>query len=254
MTVRPRALVTGGGRRVGRAICLELAGSGFDVAVHYRSSAEPAQEVADACRAAGADAWIVGGDLGELADVQRVIDAVNERWDHVSLLVNNASVYDAVPFHEIDAAEWDRVQAVNLRAPFLLARGLLAALQAAPPRAIGAPAGQHGVVVQMCDIGADNPRPGYAHYSVSKAGLVMLVKAMALELAPAVRTVGISPGQVAWPPDYPSDKRERIRKRIPLLRAGTPHDVATLVRYVTLEGHYLNGIIVPVDGGLGKRY
>ena len=208
----------------------------------------------EACRSEGADAFTVKGDLGELEDVYGVVDAVKARWDHVSLLVNNASVYDPVPFDDIDADEWDRVQAINTRAPFLLCRGLLAELRQAPCDAIGAPEGQHAVVVHLCDIGADNPRPGYAHYSVSKAGLVMLVKAMALELAPAIRTVGISPGQVAWPPDYPDDKRERIRKRIPLLRAGTPHDVATLVRYLTLEGHYLNGIIVPVDGGLGKRY
>lgn len=252
--MRPRALVTGGGKRVGREICLELARSGFDVAVHYRSSAGPAEEVVAACEAEGAEAFSVRGDLAEIDQVQGIVDAVQARWAHLSLLVNNASVYDPVPFEEIDAAEWDRVQAINLRAPFLLCRGLLPQLRAAPPDALGAPEGQHAVVVHLCDIGADNPRAGYTHYSVSKAGLVMLVKAMALELAPAVRTVGISPGQVAWPPDYPADKRERIRQRIPLHRAGTPHDVATLTRFLACEGHYLNGVIVPVDGGLGKRY
>lgn len=254
MSERPRAVVTGGSKRVGRAICLELARSGFDVAVHHRSSAGAAEEVAEACRAEGADALVVRGDLAELGDVQHVIDEVRARWDHVSLLANNASVYDGVDFDDIDAAEWDRVQAINLRAPFLLCRGLLAELRAAPPGLIGAPEGQHGVVVHLCDIGADNPRAGYAHYSVSKAGLVMLVKAMALELAPAIRTVGISPGQVAWPPDYPEAKREAIRKRIPLQRVGSPEDIATLTRFLTLEAHYVNGVIVPVDGGLGKRY
>ncbi len=254
MTRRPAAVVTGGSKRVGRAICLELARSGFDVAVHYRSSPEGAEEVVEACQALGVDAFSVRGDLEHLEGVQAVLDGVTARWSAVSLLVNNASVYDPVPFDDIDAAEWDRVQAINLRAPFLLSRGLLPAMRAAAPSLIDAPDGQHGVVVHLCDIGADHPRPGYAHYSVSKAGLVMLVKAMALELAPAVRTVGISPGQVAWPPDYPEEKRERIRQRIPLQRVGSPEDIARLVRFLTLEGHYLNGTTVPVDGGLSKRY
>ncbi|MBX2801681.1 MAG: SDR family oxidoreductase [Myxococcales bacterium] len=251
---RPRAVVTGGAKRVGRAICLHLAQSGFDVAVHHRSGAEQAEEVAAQCRAAGADAFTVAADLAHTDQVQGLVSGVLERWDQISLLVNNASVYDPVPFEEIDAAEWDRVQAINTRAPFLLCRGFLSALRAADPSAIGAPAGQHGVVVHMCDIGADNPQVGYTHYSVSKAGLVMLVKTMALELAPAVRTVGISPGHVAWPPAYSDERRGRLASRIPLKRVGAPDDIARLVRFLTLEAHYVNGAIVPVDGGLGKRY
>ena len=109
-------------------------------------------------------------------------------------------------------------------------------------------------MVALCDIGADRPVPGYAHYSVSKAGLVMLVKALAVELAPQVRCVGVSPGQVAWPPDYPEDKRERLAQRIPMKRVGDPEDVATLVRFLALEGVYLNGVVVDVDGGLAARY
>ena len=183
-----------------------------------------------------------------------MVRAVTERWDSLHLLVNNASVFYPVPFERIDAAEWDRVLAINTRAPFLLSRGLLRHLRAADPAAVGAPADQHGVVVHLVDIGAERPVQGHAHYSVSKAGIAMLVKAMAVELAPAVRTVGISPGQVAWPDSYDENMRRRLSRRIPLGHAGTVEDVAKLVRFLTLEGHYLNGIIVPVDGGLGVRY
>lgn len=252
--MRPRAVVTGGGLRVGRAICEELARSGFDLAVHYNRSEAAAEEVAQRCRAHGADAFTVGADLAEVAPIERMLQQITDRWSCVHLLVNNASVYDPVPFAQIDAAEWDRVMAINLRAPFLLSRGLLDAMAASDPADLGAPAGQHGVVVQLCDIGAENPRSGYAHYSASKAGLVMLVKAMAVELGPTIRTVGISPGQVAWPPSYGEDKRARIAARIPLERAGTPEDIARLVRFLTLEAHYVHGATVPVDGGLGKRY
>lgn len=252
--MRPRAIVTGGARRVGRAIASELAQHGFDLAVHYHHSEAEAEAVAARCRAAGADAFTVGADLADLDAIDAMLARLTERWDRLHLLVNNASVYDPVPFEQIDAAEWDRVQAINVRAPFLLSRGLLPAMRATDPADLGAPDGQHGVVVHLCDIGADNPRPGYAHYSASKAALVMLVKAMAVELGPTIRTVGISPGQVAWPPSYDEARRARIRARIPLQRAGDPGDVARLVRFLTLEAHYVHGAIVPVDGGLSKRY
>ncbi len=242
--MRPRALVTGAGIRVGRAIALELARSGFDVAVHYHRSEAPATEVVQAAQQLGADSWLVQGDLSSVGGCAAVVDAVAARWDSLDLLVNNASLFEPVPFEHITAEQWQQQHDVNTRAPFLLSQGLLGRL-----RASGA-----GCVVHLCDIGAERPVAGYAHYSVSKAGLVMLVKAMAVELAPEVRTVGVSPGQVAWPEDYSEQKRERIRRRIPMGDAGTPQDVARLVRFLAVEGTYLNGVIVPVDGGLSQRY
>lgn len=251
---RPRALVTGAAARVGRATAVELAGAGFDVAIHCRSSADGADGALAEVRAAGGDGFIVQADLGTVDGCAAVVRAVSERWDTLSVLVNNASVFYPVAFDEIDADEWDRVLAVNLRAPFLLARGLLPLLRAADPAAIGAPPEQHGVVVHVVDIGADRPVAGHAHYSVSKAGLAMLVKAMAVELAPAVRTVGVSPGQVAWPPTYDEALRSRLERRIPVGRVGEPADVARAIRFLVTEAHYVNGAILPIDGGLGARY
>jgi pteridine reductase len=247
-------VVTGGAVRVGRAIALELAAAGFDLLLHFHTRAEDAERTAADCRALGADVDLVHGDLASVEGCEAVVRAARERWDALHLLVNNASVFYAVPFAEVDAAEWDRVLAINTRAPFLLSRGLLGLLRAADGAAIGAPPGQHGVVVHLVDIGGDRPVSGHVHYSVSKAGLAMLVKAMAVELAPAVRTVGISPGQVAWPESYDPDLRDRLARRIPLGRVGAPEDVARLVRFLTLEAHYVNGVVLPVDGGLGVRY
>lgn len=238
-----RALVTGAGGRVGQAIAVELARSGFEVAIHYRSSAAGAEHTLAECRAAGGDGWLVRGDVGTLDGCRHVVAAVSTRWDTLDLLVNNASIFAPVPFGEATLDDWSAMQDVNLRAPFLLSQGLLSRLRAA-----------EGVVVHMCDIGADRPVAGFAPYSVSKAGLVMLVKAMAVELAPQVRTVGVSPGQVAWPDDYPEEKRERLARRIPMKRVGTPDDVARLVRFLATEAPYLNGVVVPVDGGLSVRY
>lgn len=251
--MRSRALVTGAGRRVGRATALELAGSGFDVAVHYRSSEREAERVAASCRELGADAFTLRADLASAEQCAGLVDEVRARWDRLDVLVNNASLFRPVPFAELDCATWDEMLAVNLRAPFLLSRGLLGLLEAGGA-AIGAPEGQGGVVVHLCDIGAERPLKGHAHYSVSKAGLLMLVRAMAVELAPAVRTVGVSPGQVAWPPDYPPERRAKLLKRIPMGRVGAPADVARLVRHLVTEAHYVNGAVIPVDGGLGARY
>lgn len=240
--MRPTALVTGGAARVGRGIVEELANTGFDVGIHYRGSADDADAVAQTCREAGADAWTVRADLADPVQVESVAAAVHSRWKRLDLLVNNAAIFEAVPFADIDLAAWDRMQAINVRAPFLLSRGLLEPLLAA-----------RGLVVNLCDIGADRPVRGYAHYSVSKAGLVMLVKAMAVELAP-IRCVGISPGQVEWPNDYSEARRAALSKRIPLGRAGEPADIARLVRFLAQEGAYINGEIIAVDGGLSKRY
>ncbi len=252
--MRPRALVTGAAKRVGRAIALELAGSGFDVAIHFHRSKDDAARVADACRAAGAAAWIVGADLGSAEGCTALTDAVRDRWTSLHLLVNNASLFTPATFDKLDDADWDQMLAVNLTAPFRLSRDLLPQLRAADGAAIGAPDGQHGVVVHLCDIGSDRPLRHHAHYSASKAGLAMLVRAMAVDLAPVIRTVGVSPGQVAWPLNYSEEERTRQARRIPMGRVGTPEDVARLVRFLAVEGHYLNGVIVPVDGGLSCRY
>lgn len=237
------ALVTGAARRVGRAVALELARSGFDVCVHHRASGAEADEVVDAIRALGRDAFAVSADLERADGCAALVAAVTARWRTLDLLVNNASRFEPVPFEAIDDGAWSRMLGINLDAPFRLSRDLLPLLRAA-----------RGVVVHLCDIGADRPVKGYTHYSVSKAGLVGLVRAMAVELAPEVRTVGVAPGQVAWPEDYDAALRERLTRRIPMGKAGSPEDVARLVRFLAAEGTYLNGVVIPVDGGLSVRY
>lgn len=242
--MKPTALVTGAGARVGRATALELARSGFDLAVHYHRSAHDAEQTATACRALGADVFVVQGDLGTVSGCAGVVEQVTGQLSSLNLLVNNASSFEPLPFEQITTPDWERMLAVNLRAPFLLSRDLLPLLRAT----------SDALVVHLIDIGADRPVSGYAHYSVSKAGLQMLVKAMAVELAPAIRTVGVSPGQVVWPPDYGPELRASLTKRIPLQRVGTPEDIARLVRFLAIEGTYVNGEIIAVDGGLSKRY
>lgn len=254
MSGRARALVTGAGQRVGRAIAVELARAGFEVGVHYRSGRDGAEQTLALCREAGGDGWLVQADVARVEDCDRLVAEVRARWDTLHVLVNNASSFEAAPFESITLESWEAMLAVHARGPFLISQGLLPLLRAARSCAVGAAEGEGGLVVQLCDIGAERPVAGYAHYSVSKAALLMLMKAMAVELAPAVRSVAVSPGQVAWPPDYPDALRDKIARRIPMGRVGAVEDVARLVRFVACEAPYLNGVVLDVDGGLSARY
>jgi len=247
----PNALVTGAGRRVGRAIALDLAGAGFNIAVHCHRSEDAAEAVAAACRELGVEAFVVQADLSSAEGCRSLSNAVAAQWGSLDVLVNNASLFEPCAFESIDDQAWQEVMDVNLLAPARLSRDLLPLLRAPSD---GGAAGACGVIVHLCDIGAERPLSGYAHYSVSKAGLVMLVKAMAVELAPDVRTVGVSPGQVAWPEDYDAATRERLTARVPMGRVGTVEEVASLVRVLVTESTYLNGVVVPIDGGLSCRY
>ena len=251
---RPTALVTGASDRVGRAIAIELARSGFDLVLHHRNSQQKLSETAEACAQLGAGVHQVRADLAEPDQVEALADATQAAFGALSLLVNNASLFSPDPFEAITAESWARMLQVNLTAPFRLSQALLPALRAADPAWVGGPEGQGALVVHLCDIGSERPLVGYTPYSVSKAGLSMLMRSMAIELAPEVRCVTLSPGQVAWPPTYSQEKRAKLAQRIPMGRCGTPEDVARLVRFLTLEGHYLNGIDIPVDGGLAARY
>jgi pteridine reductase len=249
--MRRTALVTGAARRVGRAIAIELARSGFDVAIHYRSSVDEAREVASICEGYGAATLLVSGDLEDEGETRAVAAAVAARFDRLTLLVNNASLFVPEPFATTSLSDVGRMMAVHLEAPLLLAQGLLPQLRAA---AAADPELGSSLICNLCDIAADRPFRGYTAYSTSKAALVMLVRSMAVELGPEVRAVGVAPGHVAWPVDYDDATKLRMLARTPLGRVGTPEEAARLVRFLCLEGTYVNGDVVRIDGGLSCRY
>jgi pteridine reductase len=249
--MRRRALITGAGKRVGRAIALELAEHDIDICVHYRSSEEAAEEVAQACRAAGVEAFTARADLADADQTRALVEAVRERWDTLSLLVNNASLFASDSLEETSLEELRKLQAVHVEAPFLLVQGLVDRLRAA---AEADPGLESSLVVNLEDISLERPFKGFVAYSLSKAGLAMLTKVLGNELAPAVRAVGVAPGHVAWPPDYSEEDRKRYLRRIPMSRVGSPDEAARLVRFLLLEGTYINGDTVKIDGGLANRY
>lgn len=234
-----RAVVTGAAVRVGRAIAEALGAAGFDLVLHHNRS--PVDGLADGLRAAGRQVDTVSADLSTVAGCEAVIDAAMNTGP-VDVLVNNAALYSPADIADIDAAAWDRMQAVNCRAPFLLARGL------APALARSGLAGG-GLILNMADIGAERPAPGFVHYAVSKAGIVMLTKALAVELAPAVRCTAIAPGTVLAPTDLGPAQLARMRASIPAQRFGDPSDIARLVVFLATQAPYVSGQVWAVDGG-----
>ena len=233
-----KILVTGAARRVGRAIAWRLAQAGADLAIHYRNSKDEAAALNDRITAAGRRSCLIRGDLADRNGPQQIIAATADALGGLDVLVNNASVFSAMALDQFDADAWDRTMQVNVTAVAALchhARPLLEATGC-------------GCIVNLCDIAADRPWPGYLAYCVSKAGLVCLTKALARELAPKVRVNGLSPGIAVFPEDYDVARREKLIAKVPLGRAGTPEDVAEAVQFL-VSNDYITGQIIRLDGG-----
>lgn len=239
MEPSPRAaLVTGGARRVGRALALALARAGFDIAVHYNRSESEAQDTVREIESLGRRAVAISADLEDAAAVAPLIDATINALGRLDLLVNSASVFERAPVVDIDADAWDRVMAVNVRAPFLLSRAASAHL-----------ARNNGLIVNIADLSALQPWPSYAHHSVSKAGLVHLTRVLARAFAPAVRVNAIAPGTVLPPEDWDgNDSAGPGPDRRVVATAGTPEDVAKALLYL-VDSPFVTGEVLRVDGG-----
>ncbi len=231
------ALVTGGAVRVGRAIALALADHGFDIAFTFRSSGDEAVQTAADVEALGRVALAVRADLTEPESVDSVLTAVRERFGRLDVLVNSAASFEVRTLAEVDAAAWDRVMALNARAPHLLVRAAAPLLRQA-----------RGSVVNIVDLSAIQPWTDYAAHSVSKAALAHLTRLQARALAPEVRVNAVAPGAVLKPDDWPAERWEELAEAAPLRRTGSPRDVADAVLYFVRAG-FVTGQILAVDGG-----
>ncbi len=234
------ALVTGGGRRIGAEIVRHLARAGARVYLHYRNSKQDAEALADALRAERADVRPVHADLARPADIDALFDMIDAEGNGLDLLVANAGVYARGSLAGTTLETWEGCFAVNLAAAFHCAK------RAAPlMEARGA-----GCIVHVADIAGERAWPNHAAYCCSQAGLLMLTRVLALELAPRVRVNAVLPGTVLWPDDMGKEARTRITSRIPMRRTGRPADVAAAVRFL-LEQPFVTGETIRVDGGRG---
>lgn len=229
--------MTGGAHRVGRAIVLKLAASGFDAAFTYLSSEREAQEVIAIVRSQGRRCVAIKADLTQAAAIDQVYAAV-ESLGPLSVLVNSASIYKPDDSAAGPSLQSTNMWKIHVEAPLLLCRRFEKRLRE-----------MRGHVINMVDLLAERPWPKFLAYSASKAGLWNLTLGLARELAPEVTVNGIAPGVVEWPDDYPEAEREKYLKRVPLGRAGTPEDVAELVHFICTGGSYITGQIIRLDGG-----
>lgn len=234
-------LITGAARRVGACIARRLAAAGCDLLLHYRHSAAAAEALATELQGDHSiRAHLLGGDLADPGLPAQLIHEAVGHFGRLDGLVNNASLYQATPLDGLDIAAWERIQAVNLRAPLFLA------LAAAPHLRHS-----RGAIVNMGDIYAERPLAGYLPYSVSKAGLIALTRALAKELGPEVRVNTVSPGVALWAEsERPAEgDRRSILQRTALKREGSPEDIAGAVAYLLFDAPYVTGHNLVVDGG-----
>lgn len=235
------ALVTGGARRVGKAIALELARGGYDVVVHHSASDAEAEETVREIRALGSRAAVVKSDLMDPeAPARTIADAVSV-LGRLDALVNSAANMMRTPVEDVTVAEWERIFALNLRAPFFLARAARDHLRRA-----------RGAIVNIADLAAYETWPAYVPHGISKAGVVQMTRALARAFAPEIRVNGVAPGAVLLPDDWSEESAERLVATTPLGRLGSPEDVARAVAYL-LGAEYVTGEVLLVDGGRHVR-
>jgi 3-oxoacyl-[acyl-carrier protein] reductase len=238
-------VVTGASQAIGRGVALAFARAGANVAVHRRSNAEGAREVAEAIRALGSEAIAIGGDLRDAAVRESIIRETLRSFSRIDVLVNNAAAQPRAPFLEITPAELDEVIDSSLKTVFLMTQAAAKAMIAG---------GRGGAIVNITSIEAIDPAPLHSHYDAAKAGVAMLTKAAALELGRSgIRVNAVAPGLVdreglaeAWP-----DGVARFLKTAPLGRLGRPEDVAGACLFLASDAAaWITGATLVVDGGV----
>lgn len=233
---RGAALVTGGAKRIGRAICLELAAAGFDVAIHHRGPAEDADRLADEIRAMGRKAACLSADLSDAGETRNLIGRAAAALGPLTALVNNASVFADDRLDSLTGESWSAHMDVNLRAPVLLAQ------------AFAAQAPDGSAVVNILDQRVLKPDPRFFSYGLSKSALWAATRTMAQALAPRIRVNGVGPGPTLPSVHQAEGEFEAEARATPLQRAGSPEAVAGAVLWL-VDAAQVTGQMIAVDGG-----
>lgn len=236
MRRRKTALVTGAAVRLGRAFAEHLAGRGYDLVLHHGRSAKEAERLA-ARLGKRVRTLAVGADLRDPAAIAAMFQQVDAFAPRLDLLINSAAMFERAPFLELSDAQLVGMVQTNLVGPMLACRHAAGRM------------GKGAQIVNMLDIGgALQPWRGFSHYCAAKAGMAMLTRVLALELAPDVRVNGIAPGTVLVPESYSEAENARLRAKIPLRRFGSPKDILRALDYL-LDAEFVTGCIEVVDGG-----
>jgi len=230
-------LVTGGAKRIGRGIALRLADEGARVAIHYSTSEEAARKTAADCGGAA----LFRANLESVAEIEAMFEDIDRRMGPIFGLVNNAARFTRIDPLEVTEADWDSIHDVNLKATFFCAKEAAKRMKAA-----GA-----GRIVNISSLGGLRPWSEHAHYCASKAGVVMLTKALAKSFAPAITVNSVAPGVIPF--DYSDVRIESLIRATPAGRAGTANEIAEAVLYFMEATNFVTGQILAIDGGLSQK-
>lgn len=234
-----RALVTGAGRRLGRAIAIALGREGMRVAIHHHTSRDGAYETLARVREASGDGVVLDADLSDRDAARGLVDRAIEALSGLDLLVASAASFERIAVDDVDDAAWDRSLELNLASQFALAQRATPALRAS-----------RGSIVFITCSSATTPFRNYLPYTVAKGALRQLMRVLSLELAPLVRVNAVAPGTVLPPETMSAEAVERLVSRTPLGRVGSAEDVADAVVYLA-RAPYVTGVELLVDGGRG---
>jgi NAD(P)-dependent dehydrogenase (short-subunit alcohol dehydrogenase family) len=233
------ALVTGGGKRIGRAIALALARAGADVIVNYHESRAGAQATVREMTALGVRALAIRADVSRPRQVAAMFRAVEKRFGRLNILVNNAGTFFAGNWDQLTEKDWDRVLGINLKGPFFCAQ--------AAARLMMRQGG--GNIINISSLGGLQAWPNYMHYCASKAALISLTRSLAKALAPQIRVNSVAPGTILFPDEKRDAAIKKIIRATPLRKVGRAQDIADMVLYLATRSDFITGQVFAVDGG-----
>lgn len=230
------ALVTGSGKRLGRAVAIGLAEQGADVVIHYRSSEAEAREAVAEIEKLGRRSVALQADLAQVSELPRLFQKVQANFGRLDILVNSAANFLQTDFASTTEKVWDASLDTNLKAVFFCCQAAAPLLKKS-----------NGAIINFADIGGILGWPGFMPHSISKAGIIMLTRCLAKELAPEIRVNAIAPGTITMPGDLPELEADFV-KLAPLHRSGRPNDIVAAVSYLATAG-FVTGQVLVVDGG-----
>lgn len=237
-------LVTGGARRVGAAIVKSFARAGDAIVLHHGNSPRDAEAVANEVRAAGAQVLVVQADLRKNDAPARIVDEAVRAFGTLDVVVSSASVMTRHPFEDVTPAEWEEVEAVNLRAPFFLMQAAARVMKDNP---------RGGVMIQLSDhLAFETIFPTLIPHQITKFAVTQLVRVLASALAPHIRVNAVAPGLVLAPDDLSDEALQKFLLDVPMGRSGSTDDVVQAIHYL-VDAPYVTGVTLPVDGGRTLR-
>ena len=232
--------ITGAAKRIGKEIALCFSEMGWNIIIHYNSSKNDAQVLADEINGTNSDSAItVQGNLDVKEDVEKVINEVRDAFPTIDLLINNASTFYPTPIEDISEEHWDKLVGSNLKGPLFLIKGLKDKLKESK-----------GSIINITDTNLSKGVANYSIYSAAKAGLESITKGLARELAPDIKVNAIAPGAMLEPPDvtWTEEQKSKVISSIPLNRMGSEKDISEAVKFLA-KSNYITGQIIKVDGG-----